>query len=483
MNFNTIFNNFLGNETIYHLSIITGIERTKLQRIKTGQRLPNSKEVEIISKSLSLSSEEKRLLKESLLIDKIGQEKYLSRKATVKFLEEIDEISSKKEENNKIKITNKSFVSFDNEITSTSNFQETVDVIQAIISSESNNPNINSDIYIFSDAIEEHFFNSIKHALSQNNNLNIKHIIIFRTHSKETSPYLYNINVIKKIYPLFVIGNSYKPYYSYSSTDSNTLFPYYIITNNYFINISKNFKSSIISTNKKVINTAKSEFNEYLSSTTPLVKEINNVFDYSNYYLTEISKILSKSLTKYSIEYEPCLTTFITKEMLISVMRTDYEGSSEILNRAITYFSYYKEYGFNDSTIFFLKDGLDNFIKTGRIMEIPDYVYNPLPVEMRKQVLSSLLSFYEKNPTYCSIMINSKKLKVPSTLRYWGSGTSSDYFMLLSELHNGMRSFFFQNEIGMTAPFSDFVASLKNSEYVFSREETLKYIKQKINEL
>lgn len=46
------FLRLLGNETIYNLSKNTGIERTKLQRIKSGKRQPNKEDIEKIARAL-----------------------------------------------------------------------------------------------------------------------------------------------------------------------------------------------------------------------------------------------------------------------------------------------------------------------------------------------------------------------------------------------------------------------------------------------
>ena len=54
MSFCEKFQRAVGDTTIYRLSKITGIERTKLQRIKSGQKLPTMEELELICASLFL---------------------------------------------------------------------------------------------------------------------------------------------------------------------------------------------------------------------------------------------------------------------------------------------------------------------------------------------------------------------------------------------------------------------------------------------
>ncbi|MEE0857915.1 MAG: helix-turn-helix domain-containing protein [Acutalibacteraceae bacterium] len=89
MSFKDEFIKILGDTSIYSLYKITGIERTKLQRIKNGQRLPSNEDIEKISRALSLTVFEKKRLYQALEIETIGEDKYKSRGCTKQFLEDL----------------------------------------------------------------------------------------------------------------------------------------------------------------------------------------------------------------------------------------------------------------------------------------------------------------------------------------------------------------------------------------------------------
>lgn len=89
MSFCEKFQRAVGDTTIYRLSKITGIERTKLQRIKSGQKLPTRDELELICVSLYLSPEEKFNLTKEYEIAIIGEDRYKSRICTANFIENL----------------------------------------------------------------------------------------------------------------------------------------------------------------------------------------------------------------------------------------------------------------------------------------------------------------------------------------------------------------------------------------------------------
>lgn len=89
MTFRDDFLRLIDSTTIYRLSKSTGIERTKLQRIKSGQKLPTKEELEIISRELSLTPDEKENIFTELEIALIGEDKYKSRIHTKRFIEQL----------------------------------------------------------------------------------------------------------------------------------------------------------------------------------------------------------------------------------------------------------------------------------------------------------------------------------------------------------------------------------------------------------
>ena len=67
-------------ENVYHLSASSGLDRTSLQRMITGKRLPGIDFVRQFCDSLRINPSQRRELMELYKIEKIGKEIYYNRK-------------------------------------------------------------------------------------------------------------------------------------------------------------------------------------------------------------------------------------------------------------------------------------------------------------------------------------------------------------------------------------------------------------------
>lgn len=160
-------------------------------------------------------------------------------------------------------------------------------------------------------------------------------------------------------------------------------------------------------------------------------------------------------------------------------MRKDIPNFPVIFDRAKSCLSQYRN--FMLKTSIFTERGLDNFLTTGRIIEIPEIAYNPIPPKYRIKILNELCKS-AINLKHSSLhLIREDKLHLPKNLRYCGTGQINDFFLLLSDEKNS-HSVFKLNECGFAKPFYDFATSLVDSEIVYSNEETIKIIQNKISE-
>lgn len=384
MHFKDEFNNIIGETTIYHLSKISGIERTKLQRIKTGKRLPSYDDIDNISDSMMLTPSQRDALRRSLTIDLIGEDKYKSRIETTLFLNELNSILNNDNTIN-FEITANYNLKTSSDIITTNNSYDTQNIISAIIKNEI----YNNELYIVSDTN-----NFIFKQLCQYNNKNtiIKHLITFKQNNNLYNSYSHNIKIIKNIFPLFLNNNNYIPYFSYKNQETDILLPYYIITDNYSINFSSDYSNAIITKSKKIINEYKRLFETAILKSNILIKENKNIFEYSEIYLNSIPKIAKSNELFYSFEYEPCIIPYIGTDLLNKYINSNFQGATEIKRRAMFVFEQYQKI---KQKSFFTENGINNFLKTGRIIEIPDFVYEPISLQDRKLILNKACDLAE----------------------------------------------------------------------------------------
>lgn len=470
------FLRYLKNETIYNISKNSGVERTKLQRIKSGERLPSKSDVEKIAKALCLTNVEKASLLKALEINLIGEEKYRSRLLSIEFLENISDIYSRR--NKKIFVGGNNSFSMEKEVIVTRGGYETKKTLLAILSSEICAEN---DISILSSGSDDVIFEEMQMLMGEKNKVNIRHLLQIKPIDDTSETYFQNMNIIANVYQVFLSSRNYVPNYIYSSLDNDAFLPYYLITPNYSVNFSHDYTSAVIVKDKSVIDCHLSHFNQLWSDSYSFIRKIDNIFDYLNTYMRSGAGFLSASQTIYTLESEPCLTFFITEDLLKKYLLNDYHGSEIVIQKASEFFGLQKN--LPPKKVFFLEEGLDRFIETGRIKEIPKFAYLPIEKNDRKLILKNVVKVAKENEIYFPMMIKPGKLRFSENVRFYGIGCMEDVFFLLSDDKDEFSSLLTLGESRLSIPFFEFVQSLENSEYVYTVDETIKIIESKIESL
>lgn len=130
-------------------------------------------------------------------------------------------------------------------------------------------------------------------------------------------------------------------------------------------------------------------------------------------------------------------------------------------------------------TSFFTIEGLDSFWKTGRITEIPEEFYTPIEKEDCLLLLKKLYDTIEQT-SYTACLINTKKLKITERLVI---SAISETIIFLLYIHPVKGMFHVAlNETSISASIFQFLTLLKESEFIYSEEETQKILLSKIEE-
>lgn len=472
MSFCEKFQRAVGDTTIYRLSKITGIERTKLQRIKSGQKLPTRDELELICVSLYLSPEEKFNLTKEYEIAIIGEDRYKSRICTANFIENLYNIFEVKhspvERSFKVSLNIECPVVLKGE-------SDTYNMIDTILRHEAVE---NNTIYMYGDVFDNksHLNNLLKN-VTDVSGLSVYQIFGLKPYDESYDNYYSNINMISKIYPIFLSKTDYHAYYYYDKTRNSSILPYFIVTDNYLITISYDKRSAVIIQDENIIKLHKELFEQKINDSYALIADINTLMGYSSIYVEHLQHFDIANTNLITIEYEPCVTPYIGDELIEMCMRKDIPNFPVIFDRAKSCLSQYRD--FMLKTSIFTERGLDNFIMTGRITEIPEIAYNPIPPKYRIKILNELCKSATELKQSSLHLIREDKLHLPKNLRYCGTGQVNDFFLLLSDVKNS-HSIFKLNECGFAKPFYDFASSLIDSDTVYSNAETVKIIQDKI---
>lgn len=471
MTFRDDFLKHIEKTTIYRLSKSTGIERTKLQRIKCGQKLPTREELEIICKELSLTPDERDAIFQELEIANIGEDKYKSRTYTKNFIEELYNIFNSEPQNEII--TNIVNLNVEGTYT-TANSSDTSALINNFISSEASKKN---NIFIYNTSAVGNMFDNIYSKILNRPNLTVTQIIGIKPHDDSFENYYENIDIISKVYPVFLSDTDYHAYYYYDKVMENSMFPLTLVSDNYTLMISYDLKYAMLTDDKSIVDISKSVFNEKVSKSYSLINDITGLSDYTGIYIEHYKKYNNPRLI--SIEYEPCPFPYIEPDLIKQLVYNELAEYDEIIQRCIEIRDLYNKAKHNQ--LYFTKEGVLSFLKKGRIAEIPEIVYKPIPLNERINILHRLCYDAKVEKSKELHIIKDEKLKVPKNLRYCGQGQINDFLLLLPK-KTGKLSIFKLNECGFAKPFYDFASHLCDTDMVLSNDESIEFIENCIKD-
>ena len=128
---------------------------------------------------------------------------------------------------------------------------------------------------------------------------------------------------------------------------------------------------------------------EKIKNTYPLISDITDVLSYSNIYVEHHSKYKQNDTQLITIEYEPCVFPYLDSELVKLLLKKDIPNYNTIVERCLNIKDSYSKIKLSQS--YFTKAGVQNFIDNGRINEIPEFVYDPIPFEIRIELLEKCM--------------------------------------------------------------------------------------------
>ncbi len=472
MGFKDEFVEIIKNTTVYNLSKITGVERTKLQRIKKGERLPNDEELEKICGALSLTEDKRNKLINARRIELIGEDRYNSRRLSMRFIADISEIfrNTRTED---AALDDKYGDVPDGKVVVRDGKESSAELISSALYSELRR---GSGIKIYSDALDTSLFDLIARVLGRARG-RIEHLITFIPSNGVYEPYCRNITAIKKIYSLFLDNKEYCPRYMYSPVGSQALFPYSIITDRYYIIMSEGIDNAILISDSGVANCVREFFAQRWSGSRQFIQNAESIVDYIKLYHHGDLIETKENTVVYSLEPEPALTAFLTKGMVENVLNSDYRDAEAILGRIFN--SLFSRYFKAKKKIIFSEAGIDGFLQTGIISELPEGICKPFKPNDRRRIMNRLITAAKERKNFFPMLAKPDKLKFGENIRFYGGEDGSGVFLLLAREKTSM-SLMALNESGLSAPFCDFMQSLEENDCVYTVDETIAILENKM---
>lgn len=464
------------------ISMMTGIERTRINRIRNGKFKIEFDELNRIISTFVFDDEMKSKLYDAYLLEKLGKDKYRSRQLAKEFLRSLRSFGQGEDgvfHQGELTSVNVNFdipdsiVTLDNALS----LRRAISLVLTEAAAE------NDDIYIMSSPFDSTLISLIMTISSAYRKLDIKHIFSISSNNELTEPLTYYMQVARSVYPIFMLNTNYKAYYSLVGSSTNSLLPFYVLTSKYIVDISYDLTCGVIVKKKSVVDMVKKLFVERIKTSTPFIRKISTPGEFLQHYGKVMEAAASSgAATYYSLDYEPCMLHFFTSEDLQAFNRSTKDAPVALALVEKMEKILLPAFNKKNQVAFFTKKGVEAFIETGCIAEIPDGLGLVIKYERRRELLQCVLNAMknEEKSKYIYRLFNENEFDPPLGLRFLGSGSTTDHLFVMSNSEDGVRSILSLSNPDIVSSVFDFIESLETSDMVYSREEMIAYMEDVI---
>lgn len=479
------------NLTFSELGRRSGIDKSHLNKIKNENiKTPSFETLSKIIGTLQLDPVEEKEFLTAYKITNMGENNYYRRQEVLKFFNSVSPSFFKTNSTEILRLNIENIPLEENGITYEGENRVNA-LVYKVILKELNNPMPGAVIQLIVQP-EYKFLFEILCTQDLSHDCKIRHILCMdNKEATDVDGITHNLNNLKVVTDLVLAQCKYEPFYFYGSVNShfrnNMLLPYLIVTSNYAIQLSHDLKYAVYHPEKSIVNVFQKFFNNALDSCNLMIQSFSTINDGLQYYINQCSAF---GYPVKGCNGEPCLTAFLTPE-IIQRHLTDDERAVNFLEVVSRYMSIQADTFHPDKLIeYFSIEGLEYFLKTGLLWQIPDYVLKPLSLQDRYNMLNE---FYKNRIDTQTFMLKKDsplslgKLEVVT----WVKGNISFIYEHLPDEYTSI----FLLEKSLSFAFSDFFDYIGNiggdkkrgtsldNDIAYSNEETMDYIIKRISEL
>ena len=360
---------------VYSIAKNCNIERTYLSRVLSGERTLQYDKLDALLRFLDLSPSEEDTLRKIYVADFFGNERY---EKYIDFINKISQLDSPDEVpslNPSIKIS----LDLGSDFLSFNGLLDTANVVDFAVGNEFSKTGINTRLY--TNLPSKHIFPVIRKYIDTiPDTMDFKHMISINQNDEFALDAIFDIVRFLK-YGCFTM------YHNSGSSNlctPDTLFPYYVITNELCIFINGNFDSCHIVNNKALADIQAHEF----------LRKSKNAKKYITIY-DDILSCKESCQQIHSVGYDRmysfgtfCATLYMTADMWEQIARDEIPSRDYLVKSTYEYYSNFAEI-YKDKYHIYLKDSIDDFINYGIVKNIPLEYTHPLTPENRLRVLEN----------------------------------------------------------------------------------------------
>jgi hypothetical protein len=460
-------------ETVQSLAEMGNFNRTTLQRVKSGERLPTRAFFKKLTRVLRLSPAEEAELETLLEIAQVGDGTYANRKKITELIETISELTEYQ-------------IPFSKELHQKKSLENSRDQVQMmqIVAGEKQVLNliehsIDRELFEIAEpavklaipygfqAVYDYLFQQL---MGNKKSLHLQDVLSLCRESDDNvaDPML---GALKHLIALTLLDNvNYQSHCwvkqsekAIPSQEISALFPYFILTSNAVITISRDLSQAVHYQDPDFHRLYSDSFAQMLASTKPFILESNDlfkVFDLDRNFKVEVI-----------VEPLPCFAYYTDRALLEAKLNKDFPYYEPLLEAVDRYFNYFRQVSRGMLNVFSLKN-LRQFMEYGSLV-FPEEIYLPLtPVERLttvKQVRDDL--FYDRRSLFA---LDDDKLFLNSAMEFIYESTDCLRLVLHYKIDGRVVYKTIElRELGIIAAFKEFFTSLPTSDYVLPTETTL----------
>lgn len=464
-------------ENVQSLARIGNFNRTTLQRVKTGERLPTRAFFRELCETLRLSTAEEAELYELYEIQKLGAQRYNNRQKIVALIETITELTEQEIQFSKeLSKTESQQIRVDCPVTQTIVTDETavLESVRNAIDRELYNTGV-SQIRMFipgeKEPVYDHIFQQLmgnKKSLLLEDVIHIPRVSDGLATDKylSTLKYLISISILKN-----VNYQSNYAYYEEGVIEHSALFPYYILTSDQTLTISADFKRLVIYEDASIHKLYLDDFASLQEKTGSFIIESRDLYKIFGMDQFRVTHQLMNAL--------PAIGLYFTREMIEAKINQELPYYELFQDAVVSTYAQLQK-GKSTMTTYFSLDYFRGFI-SGQCIFFPPDICHPFTREEGVMFLKKTRDDLATRAIKAYAMSD----KLYANYGFFEILLTDEAIRLVLHYEDAEAVIFKAIELKeerIIDLFADFFMDLPDSDYVLTREETIAQLDEMIDD-
>lgn len=456
--------------TIYTISKLSGIDRSRIQHMKTGKRSPaNAEEVLSIAHAMMLNPGETNELLSAWHISHMGEENYRRREQVRNIISSFYDTNAA----SKLAFHVGSHTTLSvPEPMKTIVGQNNVNLIlRAALETEAEKAS--GRISIIAQPEYSYLFNCLASLDLNRRGTQVEMVLVFDK-NEDSGATSYNLNILRQLIPLFFQCENFRASYVYGDVSSLfsavSFMPFKVITSDYALFVSYEQDKAVLYTDSDMRKFIEESFQRQLSVASPVCHAFHPTP--AEYVASTFNSPKEFAAGDWhELLYQPCLPCFCPEDILLDRLNMEIIPA-ELLPLIREYMGKVRD-RFSRCLNAFTLEGLRLFMDTGRVTEIPDFMYTYLEPAQRLVLLKNMVDAADAGRFHPSI-IYTEKFTVPSPLCIVAPSEQSAIIYYFSP-DKGQYTFRLQ-EMSLVQAFYDFLVFLSESPFVRNEADSIQML-------